>query len=435
MAIFSRRTLQRLINENASFLNKEQLENYVIKLNKCDLSFEWEIVLLNVFAKLGKVIHEPVFENCSRKIDFLFSAKIIDQIEFLTDITTVSDNFPETENPVQYLNDKLLQIKFKKNLPGGFGLNIGGNTSQDVFARKKQELFIPTKKDFDREIFDKDFRAFINEILQKPHQSRELYIRKNGIQLKITYSLNNRTFSSFPSYKEIVSLEDNSIWKALIRKYKQLKETNYKGNIGVIICDGDCESLRSLSASWYSKTSSDVIQHFLRKKPKVSFVLTVYVEQAMSFTEKHKIVCKIFRGRQFDIKLEDFFSYFFRSIENLFPIPERTPMNAINFLKSSSLFWEKASLNKGASFYGGAKMSGDEIKVSSRTILDLLTGKINYDEFPEFYKDFFQRKLTEGKLIDEISVEKEFERDDDWLAFKFGKQDVAISPFKSPDIK
>ncbi len=100
MAIFSRRTLQRLLNENASFLNKEQLKNFEEKLNKGDLSFEWEIVLLNVFSKLGKVTHEPIFENSAKKLDILFSSENEDKFEFLADITTCSDYFAEREKPL-----------------------------------------------------------------------------------------------------------------------------------------------------------------------------------------------------------------------------------------------------------------------------------------------------------------------------------------------
>ncbi len=74
MAIFSRRTLQRIINENASFLTKEQQVNHVEKLNEGNLSFEWEVVLLYIFSKFGKVTHEPKFEKCRKKIDILFSS-------------------------------------------------------------------------------------------------------------------------------------------------------------------------------------------------------------------------------------------------------------------------------------------------------------------------------------------------------------------------
>lgn len=433
MAIFSRRTLQRLLNENASFLSKSQLKSYVKKLNELDLSFEWEIVLLNVFSKLGTIVHEPKFWSSSRKIDLLFYSQFNEEIEFLSDITTVSDSFAEKENPVGYLSDRLLKIQIKKKLPGGFGFAIGGNTPNDIVLRKKQKLYIPTKKDFDKEIFGSEFKAFINEIVQEPFQERELYIRKDRIQLKIFYSLDRYSFSTFPSYTEIVSLEDNSIWKALIRKYNQLKETKYEGNIGIIVCDGDCSSLKSLTSSWYSKTSSEVIRHFLRKKSKVTFILTVYVNESVDYYEKPKIICKIFRGKYFSQKLEDFFSCFVRNTESLFPVPERTSANAVNFIKAKSLFQENTSLYEGEGFYTGT-IKMDEIKVSSRNLLKLLAGKIKYEEIPELQKNFFKRKLNEGKLIDEVEIEKVHEKDDDWIIIRLKKPDVAVSPFEVPDI-
>lgn len=117
MSIFSRRTIQRLLNENAPFLNEKlnekQLKSLKEKLNKGDLSFEWETVLLNVFDKLGKLTHEPIFENSARKLDILFSSENQDKFEFLADITTVSDSFTESENPLGYLEDKLFELEVK----------------------------------------------------------------------------------------------------------------------------------------------------------------------------------------------------------------------------------------------------------------------------------------------------------------------------------
>ncbi len=428
MAIFSRRTIQRLLKENASFLNKEQLENFEEKLNNGDLSFEWEIVLLNVFGKLGKVTYEPIFENSTKKLDILFSSQNEDKSEFLADITTVSDYFAESENPLGYLEDKLFQIKVKNNLPGSFEFQVRGNSAADAYLKKKQKLSIPNKTDFDKEVFNKDFKAFINEIFKEPHKSKVYHLKRNEIDLKITYSFNGITHSIVPSYKEILTLKNNTIWNALSDKYKkQLKKVDYAGHLGIILCDGDCESLKDISASWYGKTSGDVIRYFLRVKSKVSFVLMLYIKHSHNTREKHEVVCRVFKGVNYDNNLDNFFSYFQRNIEKLFPIPEQTAANALNFIKTSTA-------NTGISFFGEGMTSRDEIKISSRTLFDLLSGKITYDEFPEEYKNYFKRRVSEGKLIDEIEIEKApNEKDDDWLTIKFGETDAAVSPFKIPD--
>ena len=86
-------------------------------------------------------------------------------------------------------------------------------------------------------------------------------------------------------------------------------------------------------------------------------------------------------------------------------------------------------------------MSDNEIKISSRTILDVLAGKISQEDFikSKFHPlvgNPFENKLKQGKLITSIEIEKcEGENDDELMVFKFGEADVAISDFESPSNK
>jgi hypothetical protein len=64
MAIFARRTIQRMLRENSTFSEPAQLRDFARKLNKADqksIHSEWELALLNVFAKRGQVAHERQF--------------------------------------------------------------------------------------------------------------------------------------------------------------------------------------------------------------------------------------------------------------------------------------------------------------------------------------------------------------------------------------
>jgi len=104
MAIFSRRTLQRLINENAGFLTKKQVKKHVQALNRANpesLADEWEVVLLNVFSKLGSVIHEP---DLGRRPDIHFVSTLDRSQEFIGDIVTVSDRGIDDRTPIQELH-------------------------------------------------------------------------------------------------------------------------------------------------------------------------------------------------------------------------------------------------------------------------------------------------------------------------------------------
>jgi hypothetical protein len=63
----SRRSLQRLINENSEFLLHRHTRKHVQRLNLMEheiaLATEWEVVLINSFFKRGKVDHERSFDT------------------------------------------------------------------------------------------------------------------------------------------------------------------------------------------------------------------------------------------------------------------------------------------------------------------------------------------------------------------------------------
>ncbi len=83
-------------------------------------------------------------------------------------------------------------------------------------------------------------------------------------------------------------------------------------------------------------------------------------------------------------------------------------------------------------------MSDRTVKISSRTILELLAGRLDPTAFFKAYEfekfNPFSQQMSEGRLIADVRVEKSkvAEDDDEWLIFEFGEADPAISAFKSP---
>ena len=62
MAVFSRRTVDRMLIENAAFSTEDQLDQVIARLNSPGfqaLEAEWEVAVLNTFDKIGNVAHEP----------------------------------------------------------------------------------------------------------------------------------------------------------------------------------------------------------------------------------------------------------------------------------------------------------------------------------------------------------------------------------------
>ena len=128
MAIFSRRTLQRVIGESASFLKSDQLRRHVNTLNQARsgaIPTEWELVVLHAFNGLGHVIFEPHLGGNTHP-DIRFTAPNANE-SVVIDIAVVSDKHLHKENPYDALMEELskrLSRSSARNLPGCFHLEV-----------------------------------------------------------------------------------------------------------------------------------------------------------------------------------------------------------------------------------------------------------------------------------------------------------------------
>jgi hypothetical protein len=128
-------------------------------------------------------------------------------------------------------------------------------------------------------------------------------------------------------------------------------------------------------------------------------------------------------------------------VSDFIPKPESTPVNAVHYLKHLQKQQKKGGKVEGLSHKGGYQMCGDEIKISARMVVELLAGILDPKEIARnssslrseqqnHISDFFLNQLMDGKMIEEISVEKCVDEDDDWIKFKFSSKDAAISEFQ-----
>lgn len=62
MALFTRRVIQKCLDDNAEFVSSSHLWDWVQRLNRISNNYvatEWEVVLIRAFARFGKITHEP----------------------------------------------------------------------------------------------------------------------------------------------------------------------------------------------------------------------------------------------------------------------------------------------------------------------------------------------------------------------------------------
>lgn len=438
MAIFSRRTIQRMLNEHAAFLTKEQLNQHVLKLNKEDfqsLDTEWEVAVLNAFSKLGNVTHEPTLEG-SAKLDLLFTRD--GESRFLADITCVSDEGFEEKTSV-----KAFYVELQKHLRKagllyrGWSLTVGEHPIKYGEPRKPA---LPSRSEFAKEIFNSKFKSFLANVNSDPEQKQTYKVRTEETAISLTYIPNSTTFmSQLPVYNSAMAKNQNPVFYALKAKARQHKRVSFRGFRGIILCDSGSDMVNRQQHGAFNFNAADATQDFLRQNQSIDFVIilsSIWNDEsrfnAWDELPARKIQVTIVGNRSFD-NLPASLKECFDDLEQHFPEPTNTASGARETIRYSFDFSKPTKKHRGASFFGGATMSENEIKLSSRTVLDLLAGKITYEDFPETYKGYFESMVSEGRLLEAAKIEKDkFEKDDDWLVFQFGEPDPAITPYTVP---
>jgi hypothetical protein len=424
MGIFSRRNLYQILAENARFVRHRPLSEHIKRLNGNDqvqrVTTEWEAVILYGLSKLGSVDHEPKVPGSS-KPDVLFTHP---SGTALMEITSVSDRGLDEQNPIGKFSDRLVELVRKHGFdPQHFRLQVQGNWHDLRIGGPKARLYIPREKDFDAAVFNKGFHRFLDDIRMSPRLKRNFSVAGMDAQVTITYDPAQRYFSmSYLAYTVPFSATENTIYRALEEKGRQLKRSGFKGIKGVVLCDGGCNALHGRAQRGLNLDASDIVSTFLSNYRLVDFVLTMLVESdnsGRSGPEHLRVVARPYVLRA-DNPAASLVGYLRERLPRELPNPENIPINAYGLE------------NEGKSFTGGWVMSGQSIKMSSRAVMGLLSGVTNQEDFmsdnPQV-KERFARALREGRMLKGVRIESGKQRDDDWIEFTFSEPDFAISPF------
>jgi hypothetical protein len=436
MAIFSRRILQRILDENRQFLSRKTIQEQLRKLNRCDihsLAVEWEASILNILSKIGKLQYEKAFKG-TKKPDVHFESEHI--VPFIADIAAVSDRDSDKENPRDYLYECIRNYFKKKSLSiNGLLVELNGKRVGD-YGDQKVKLNLPDKSQLPAFV-RKHFASIIKDIKTNPQSSFNTIVGDENIKMKVSYRPGN--FASIGGgldYTVPYSLRRNPVFNALKAKAKKLKQCAFDGPAGVFLCDSDCYGLHMHSRSIGGFVIEDIIAEAFRLFSTLSFIVVLTIEEkhyACSIKDKRCIngICHLSKMAKFP--LDETFRNELNTIYSLFPTPCATPENALQMLKSQKY--------KGYSFLGGGTTSESEceITIPSRALTEILAGSLNYYGVTKdkkdpmsciaWMKDFFHSQLAVGGMITEISLIKCPEEDDDWIKIKYIPIDPAISKY------
>lgn len=471
MSLFSRRTIQHCLDENASFLTIEQQDRHSHLLNQGNrqsIASEWEVILLCAFSAIGRVVHEAKFKG-SRKPDLHLSELRLELVdppdadatgpsfwqniralvvrilcllslrppehEFIADITTISDRAIDKDNPYEYFRSELgRQVRKRGGTLGGFDIQVGGDVVGEDYDDRKMMLHLPRKKDIPNFI-TQHLAELITAVVCQPDSPHSTKVIREGIDITVNYSPRDRetVTGGYPVYNIPYSRTRNPLANALKKKAHQLRKTSYSGAKGIICCDGGCGVFAKRMDGQQHFGHREIVEHFLRNNTSIGFVALVWVADERwewAKDRKREVIAVVYRSMVAEPKLSNTAYQLVKATMNSLPQPVRTATNAVGAVDSERR-------HGGASFYGGWSMAGQEIKLSSRTLADLLAGRIDQQQFLKDHGSqtlnvgaFFERQLAEGRMITELGVESGEEQDDDWIVVRFGDPDPATSPFR-----
>jgi hypothetical protein len=419
MALFSRRCLQRLIDENAVFLSPEQTEEHVRRLNHFReeyLSTEWEIAILNAFSKLGNVKHEPKEYGGSRLLDVVFDSPAI---QFGADVATVSDKNLHERNPVDRIWLEIEKEVRKRGITtGGFDVDIGSKPGALQGRGVRHDLLIPPVAKLKEIVFNAEFKRFMHEVATEPQTRRHFYVRNSMADIRIGYDPNSRTWGgSHLAYTNANIVDDNPVFNALKRKAPHPKQSRYPGMRGVIVCDGGCQILGEGGTNWAEYSIGQVVSELARKNSSIGFIATIGLRHDRSDRigrGHHSPALSVWVSPDRAAEKQPLISVLEKMVSHL-PTFETSAGNALSRVMSGQ--------PQLGSHFGGSTVGGDQyIKLSAIGILQLLAGTISYQEFAERHGfnernslgNAFANAVRAGRVIRNCKIESGGEEDDDW---------------------
>ncbi len=438
--MLARRSIQKLLNDGIGYLSRDQLDNFVTRLNRHNsgsVGAEWELIILTALASLGRIEHETDLGGSSR-LDVLFHSP---EVEFIADIRAVSDRECHRENRVQEFSYELSKLADKlrsEGIQGGFDYRVNGIAASVLERRYKTKLVLPFPQEFNRVIFSGEFKTFLEAVRHEPTKSHTLVVDKQEASVSIVFSPRPGGFQSgsYPAYNLAHDLTHNVVLGALKDKSDQIKRAGPRASgkmTGVILCDGGCGILRS-PPNFYTLTVEEIIGRFLRRSTTVDFVCIVDIVESTTYghTPPPRFEARMWSLRE-EVWAQDFSSNMNLALRRL-PPPRDAAINTLSHFK-----WAGDRQHCYGRYKRNSMTTHNSLELSLRAVMDYLAGNIDRKEFERVgHPDFLlklRKRLDQGLVIENVAIRRSPGEDDDGLVITFGTHDAAKAPFRSPETR
>jgi len=399
----------------------------------------WEAVWLSVISQQTQISHEVELED-GRRPDLEFTiANGATTLNIVGDVTAVSDAGLDEQNPVEFLSDEVSRLARKQGLsPNHFHCQVeGGQTGRP--RREKIQLHLPSRGEISR-IINENVAPFIQSLAASNVEKDAFQYSADGVAFTVSYNKSQRYAGmGYLAYDNSISATNNPIFRALRGKAKQLSAAPAGALKMIILCDGDCATMRMgpNGGSYRSVRPAAISTEFLRQNTSIDVVVLVQVITApMSLWRRkaeHQLTVQIVFG--------EFAARFdpggLAQLEQLIEAAARTLPSPVLDSANAAIRCQQAGA--GPDCIGGGEVAGDSIKISSRALHRLLAGEISQEDFFEIHRwdkpksgsvlNPFQRLHRKGYMMTNLVIEDGGDLDDDWITFTFGRRDSAAGPF------
>ena len=441
MAMFARRSLQRLLNELSERISPEgrkKLAHEMDRKNSSALGYEWELILLYALAQVGDVAYEAEFASGATRPDLAFISKEAG-IRFVADVITVSDAGLEEENPVMRFSQSLHRLKEKYGLKGSLNHRVEGTTEGPTYRNRKTKLKLPRIAELES-FLAKHVGPHFERIAREKLARNAFVIKEPGVEFVVTYEEGQRYGgSSYPAYTAIQSLTRNPVYLALKAKAGQLKKSGTTDPLGIVLCDGGCTLLSRPGRQQMQIGLDEVIAEFFRQNSSIAFVAVLVfpptrVQAFAGIVKELRLTGRVYSNpRAANAVPEAILLERLNTGLAKLPSPVATPRDALYWVDRSEPYHGKTI----DILETRAGLMTQSVKMSARKMQEILSGEITADQlFADYARpgeaidNPFARTLKMGLTIEAVTLTKIPDKDDDEVEITFGLPDPAVSKFK-----
>lgn len=421
MSIFSRRTLHRFINRFVvAGYPASKTEELVRKINShsdVSLQAEWEIVAFAALDSFARIEYEPSGGGMTRP-DFLVHDRLSRFAPVLLEVSSVSDSGLDDATPVYRLFDAIMVLARERGLhPNHLSISV----APMLFTTQGGDhptIPVPSKRQFNSFIRD-TVVPFLAVVMESPLQAASLNVATEDIHLEVKYDPSRKGAGlNYLSYMPKDGAARNPITNRLRKEAKQLRDANFAGPTGVLLCDAGFTRFGD------DQFTERAVSAVLRANSSLSFVALVDVPQrsvSQNYVLRPRLRMRPNPGAKVPVSPD--FEPALQQAINTLPSPWNRPHEAYRSLRAKPR-------RMTGSLYGRWSGNKCQVRLSARAVQMLLSGHIEMSEFMEVHHwadtpqrvrmpNPFSEMLRTGFTIAGVRLEHLPDNDDDWLIVDF----------------